>query len=80
MNLPGLVLVTVLSLTIALHGAPVGAGESDRARDLGIPFEGEPGPLNAITDVAGIEVGMSRSITGMANWRLAKDRYARVSR
>jgi D-aminopeptidase len=28
-----------------------------RARDLGIPFEGEPGPLNAITDVAGVAVG-----------------------
>ena len=27
-----------------------------RARDLGIPFLGEPG-LNAITDVAGVEVG-----------------------
>lgn len=28
-----------------------------RARDLGIPFAGTPGPLNAITDVAGVEVG-----------------------
>ncbi len=28
-----------------------------RARDLGVPFEGEPGPLNAITDVAGVTVG-----------------------
>ena len=28
-----------------------------RARDLGIPFEGAPGPLNSITDIAGIEVG-----------------------
>jgi D-aminopeptidase len=29
-----------------------------RGRELGIPFEGEPAPLNAITDVAGVEVGM----------------------
>jgi D-aminopeptidase len=29
-----------------------------RGRDLGIPFEGAPGPLNAITDVPGLEVGM----------------------
>ena len=29
-----------------------------RARDLGIALQGEPGPLNAITDVDGIEVGM----------------------
>lgn len=28
-----------------------------RARDLGIPFGGEPGPLNAITDVPGVKVG-----------------------
>jgi len=28
-----------------------------RARDVGIPFDGTPGPLNAITDVAGVEVG-----------------------
>src|SRR5712692_3482342 len=35
-----------------------------RARDLGIPFDGEPGPLNAITDVAGIEVGHATIIRG----------------
>ncbi len=35
-----------------------------RARDLGIPFEGTPGPYNAITDVAGIEVGMKTLIEG----------------
>ncbi|MGO2632652.1 MAG: P1 family peptidase, partial [Galactobacter sp.] len=29
-----------------------------RARDLGLPLPGTPGPLNAITDVAGVEVGM----------------------
>ncbi len=28
-----------------------------RARALGVPFEGKPGSLNAITDVAGVEVG-----------------------
>jgi L-aminopeptidase/D-esterase-like protein len=28
-----------------------------RARDLGVPFEGSPGSLNAITDIAGVEVG-----------------------
>lgn len=28
-----------------------------RARDLGVPFEGTPGPLNAITDIAGVAVG-----------------------
>lgn len=33
------------------------ADTNPRARDLGIPFNGEPGPLNAITDVAGVTVG-----------------------
>jgi L-aminopeptidase/D-esterase-like protein len=35
-----------------------------RARDLGIPFEGKPGPLNAITDVPGVEVGQATLISG----------------
>ena len=35
-----------------------------RARDLGIPFEGKPGPLNAITDVRGVEVGQKTLISG----------------
>jgi L-aminopeptidase/D-esterase-like protein len=35
-----------------------------RARDLGVPFDGKPGPLNAITDVAGVEVGHSTIIKG----------------
>ena len=35
-----------------------------RARDLGIPFEGNTGTHNAITDVAGVEVGYSTIIEG----------------
>jgi L-aminopeptidase/D-esterase-like protein len=35
-----------------------------RARALGIPFDGKPGPLNAITDVAGLEVGYRTLIKG----------------
>jgi D-aminopeptidase len=36
-----------------------------RARDLGIPFDfGQPGPLNAITDVKGVEVGQVTLIEG----------------
>jgi D-aminopeptidase len=41
-----------------------GAGKKARARGLGIPFDGEPGPLNAITDVAGVEVGFTTLISG----------------
>ncbi len=35
-----------------------------RARDLGVPFDGITGPLNAITDVAGVEVGYTTLIRG----------------
>jgi D-aminopeptidase len=35
-----------------------------RARSLGVPFEGTPGALNAITDVKGVEVGHSTIISG----------------
>ncbi|MGA8727307.1 MAG: P1 family peptidase [Terracidiphilus sp.] len=35
-----------------------------RARDLGVPFDGATGPLNAITDVAGVEVGATTLIRG----------------
>src|SRR5207302_8665447 len=35
-----------------------------RARGLGIPFDGTTGPLNAITDVKGVEVGHTTLISG----------------
>lgn len=35
-----------------------------RGRGLGLPFEGMPGPFNAITDVAGVEVGYSTIVEG----------------
>jgi D-aminopeptidase len=35
-----------------------------RARDLGIPFDGTPGKWDAITDVAGVEVGYTTLISG----------------
>jgi D-aminopeptidase len=41
-----------------------GQGRRARARELGVPFEGVPGPLNAITDVPGVEVGHVTLIAG----------------
>ncbi|MFL6069938.1 MAG: P1 family peptidase [Actinomycetes bacterium] len=35
-----------------------------RARGLGIPFDGTPGPFNAITDVSGVEVGFTTLVEG----------------
>ncbi|MDQ6844981.1 MAG: P1 family peptidase, partial [Bacteroidota bacterium] len=40
------------------------SSKKPRARDLGIPFEGETGKHNAITDVAGVEVGYTTLIEG----------------
>src|SRR6266480_3008878 len=43
-----------------------------RARDLGIPFEGTPGKLNAITDVPGVEVGYTTLISGEGKLQVGK--------
>ena len=40
------------------------AGTKSRARDLGFHFDGSPGPLNAITDVSGVQVGHTTLIEG----------------
>ena len=48
-----------LALAVSAYGQA-----KPRARDLGIPFDGKPGRFNAITDVAGVEVGMTTLISG----------------
>ena len=40
------------------------AQTKQRARDLGVPFDGTPGANNAITDVKGVEVGHTTLISG----------------
>ena len=52
---------TVLFLLAATSHAQT---KRPRARDLGVPFDGTPGPLNAITDVAGVEVGFVTLVEG----------------
>jgi len=49
--------ILTLVLTLALTLVPGVSQAGPRARDLGVPFDGEPGPFNAITDVAGVTVG-----------------------
>ena len=57
--------IVLRSLVFAvLVASPALAQQKPRARDLGVPFDGTPGPLNAITDVAGVEVGHSTIISG----------------
>jgi D-aminopeptidase len=48
------------------------AGKSVRARDLGIPFDGTPGPFNAITDVAGVEIGYTTLVSGEGKLEVGK--------
>jgi D-aminopeptidase len=56
----------VISLLMAgvFVATSAAAADGQRARDIGIPLEGKPGTLNAITDVAGIEVGQVTLISG----------------
>jgi D-aminopeptidase len=52
-----------------IGGTLIAAGAADRlrARELGIaPGAGSPGPLNAITDVAGVKVGQTTVVEGDA--------------
>ena len=46
--------------------------KSVRARALGIPFDGTPGTLNAITDVAGVTVGYTTLISGEGKLEVGK--------
>ena len=60
-------------LVIALLSAAAGAqDERPRARDLGVPFDGTPGPLNAITDVPGVTVGHATIIEDFENGSAAR--------
>lgn len=47
-------------------------GQKPRARDIGIPFDGITGKYNAITDVAGVQVGYSTIISGSGKNILGK--------
>jgi len=66
-----LALVGCLSLTFALH-AQEKSSAKPRARDLGVPFDGTPGPLNAITDVSGVMVGHTTLISGEGKLQVGK--------
>jgi L-aminopeptidase/D-esterase-like protein len=51
---------------------PASPASKPRARDLGIPFDGKPGAHNAITDVAGVEVGYTTLISGEGKLEVGK--------
>src|SRR5437899_2647118 len=51
-------LVMVVTASLSLNA------QKPRERDLKLPIGGTPGPLDAITDVAGVEVGQTTLISG----------------
>jgi D-aminopeptidase len=65
-------LAMTLSVLVCVLAGLTGGNAADaadpaihqRARDLGVPFDGTPGPLNAITDVEGVLVGHTTLISG----------------
>ena len=54
----------LICLVVLCSAVPLTSQNKPRARDLGVTFDGTPGPLNAITDVGGVEVGVSTLIRG----------------
>jgi D-aminopeptidase len=59
-----LLFLTVLVCALFCVATLAFAQTKPRARDLGVPFDGTPGPYNAITDVKGVEVGNTTLISG----------------
>ena len=60
-----LALAACVALCVLLFVAHAARAQTKpRARDLGVPFDGTPGPLNAITDVKGVEVGHTTLVSG----------------
>lgn len=65
--IPSLLRPCVCLLALVAATVPVAHAQTQdrpRARDLGVPYDGTPGPLNAITDVSGVEVGVTTLIEG----------------
>lgn len=54
----------VIAAALATAALATASLAAVRAREAGVPFEGRPGALNAITDVAGLEVGQVTLIEG----------------
>jgi D-aminopeptidase len=57
-------LVLLVAFTALAREPILAPPKIERARDLGIPFDGTPGKFNAITDVPGVEVGYTTLISG----------------
>jgi D-aminopeptidase len=68
-----LIVISFLAAAASAQGnAPEKNSRKPRARDLGVPFDGTPGPLNTITDVAGVTVGETTLISGEGKLQIGK--------
>jgi L-aminopeptidase/D-esterase-like protein len=56
--------ILAIAACASIWTLPLDSQTKPRARDLGVPFHGSPAPLNAITDVAGVEVGHATLVIG----------------
>ena len=65
-------LMSVVALLLVAPATAAPAQSSGRARDLGIPLEGTPGALNAITDIRGVAVGHETIVRGSGRLEVGK--------
>src|SRR5258708_16985115 len=66
--------LAVFSCLLVAVGLASGQSQSPakpRGRDLGVPFDGTPGPLNGITDVTGVTIRHTTLISGEAKLQIA---------
>ncbi len=69
---PSLAALASLLLLWAFQAHAADPATKPRARDLGVPFDGTPGKLNAITDVDGVLVGQTTLISGSGKLEVGK--------
>src|ERR1700674_5700721 len=63
--------IVISCLSVSLNAEEKSAAKP-RARDLGVPFDGTPGSLNAVTDVSGVTVGHTTLISGEGKLQIGK--------
>ena len=61
-----------MAIVLFIISQVLSANDKPRARDLGVPFDGKPGKMNAITDVEGVKVGHSTIIKGNGKLKVGK--------
>jgi D-aminopeptidase len=69
---PSLGLAAALLSSAVAAGSLEGQAAPERARDIGIPLEGTPGRLDAITDVRGVAVGHATIVRGSGKLQMGK--------